>query len=316
MPPIKKLELTQLVATVMDEAIANIAEQEFNRLRRTTKDDNKVVENIKATLNSLVNLQKGVEPKYNEWDALFYLTWYQPRQINLALTILQGLYEDARKRLKSDFALQIIDVGCGALAVQFAMAILATEYQMDGKDVSVNGIDPSEPMKKIGEELWLEFWSILSEHPHLSHLSRTCDYMTNNCELFDSHTSYFSSEGGRSWVNPRPECWIMAVHAIYESNQIRIKRTLETLHGQFSPSVTLVTCHESRRDVARFVIGEKFRDKNLNSDELAFLGQVHKTTDWRRCLVNRLPGNPLNSVAGLLFSPVEWAPDKTTAVIS
>ena len=71
-------ELTRLVAAVMDEAIANIAEQEFNRLRRTTRDDNKVVENVKTALNSLVNLQKGVEPKYDEWDTLFYVTWYQP----------------------------------------------------------------------------------------------------------------------------------------------------------------------------------------------------------------------------------------------
>ena len=78
----------------------------------------------------------GEEPEYNEWDALFYVTWYQPRQINLALAILQKLYEDARKWLGSDFPLHIIDVGCGAfLAVQFAMAILAAENQREGNDL-------------------------------------------------------------------------------------------------------------------------------------------------------------------------------------
>ena len=302
------------IKRVLDQAIATVAEQEFNRLRSGLSDA-WIAERVKKALESMGELQSGGQPEYSEWDALFYVTWYQPRQINLALTILQELFEDARKRLKSNFLLEIIDVGCGALAVQFAMAILATEYEMDGNDVTVNGMDPSGPMKKIGEELWLEFWSILSEQPHLSHLSQTCDYMANNCEHFDSCASYFSSECGRSWVESRPECWIMVLHAIFESNKFKIKRTLEILHGQFSPNVTLVTCHESRRDIARFVIGGSFRDKNLHSDELAFRGQLHKTTDWRRCLVNRLPENPLNSVKGLLFSPVEWAPDKTTAVV-
>ena len=311
MPHTNKQALTKLV---LDEAIAAVAEQEFNRLRRITNDDVQLAENINAALDSLAKLQYGVKPEYNEWDALFYLTWYQPRQINLALTILPGLYEDARTDLGANFSLHIIDVGYGALAIQFAMAILATEYQLEGKDVTVNGIDPSEPMKKIGEALWLEFWSILSGHPDLSDLSRVCDYITNNCGFFDSHTSYCCFDGGFSRVNPRPVCWIMAVHAIYESNKDKIKRALQALQGQYSPSVILVTAHESKRGIARYVTGEGFRFNKLDSAELKFHGELRETTEWRRCLVNRLRENPLNSVAGLLFSPVEWAPHnhKTT----
>ena len=152
-----KRALTRLV---FDEAIATVAEQEFNRLRRITTDNAQVAENVKAALDSLVNLQYGVEPEYNEWEALFYVTWYQPYQINLALTVLQKVYEDARQHLGPDLPLHIIDVGCGALAVQFAMAILAAEYRQEDSKVIINGIDPSDPMKKIGETLWLEFWSI------------------------------------------------------------------------------------------------------------------------------------------------------------
>ena len=66
------------------------------------------------------------------------------------------------------------------------MAILAAEYRQEDSKVIINGIDPSDPMKKIGETLWLEFWSILSEHPELSDLSHTCDCLTSNCELFNS----------------------------------------------------------------------------------------------------------------------------------
>ncbi len=255
-----------------------------------------------------------MEPEYNEWDALFYVTWYQPRQINLALSILQELYQDVRKWQGPDLPLHIIDVGCGALAVQFAMAILETAYQREGNYLTVNGIDPSEPMKKIGETLWLEFWSILCDHPELSDLSRTCDYMTNNCELFDSHSSYCC---GYSHVNPRPERWLTAVHAVYESNKEKINGTLRSLRDHYSPGVILVTSHESRSGIARFVAGEDARFKKLNSDELTLQGELRETTQWRRRLVSKLPENTRNSVASLLYNrPVEWAPDKSSAVLS
>ena len=215
MPVRNALELRLLVGHVLDEAIATVAEEEFNRLRSTANNDFQVARNVTEALRSLRNLQQGVEPEYNEWDALFYVTWYQPRQVNLALAILQEPYEDARRQLGSDFPLHIIDVGCGALAVQFAMAILAAENQREGNDLTVNGIDPSEPMKRIGKVLWSNFRFFLGEHSDLSDLSRTCDHMTNNCELFDSHASCLSSVGGHSWFDFRLECWIIALHASY-----------------------------------------------------------------------------------------------------
>ena len=147
---IDNLELRKLVACVIDEAIATVAEEEFNRLCEITNNVAQVGENIKAALESLAKLRDGLEPEYNEWDALFYVTWYQPRQINLALSILQELYQDVRKWQGPDLPLHIIDVECGALAVQFAMAILAAEGTPAecNDNVTVNGIDPSEPMKR------------------------------------------------------------------------------------------------------------------------------------------------------------------------
>lgn len=309
-------ELTKLIAPVLDEAIARVAEQEFSRLREIKKNDDKVEQDVKTALDSLANLQHGDQPKFNEWDALFYLTWYQPRQINLALAILRKFYRDARKRQGQYFPLHIIDVGCGALPVQFAMAIIATAYQRDGNNLTVIGIDPSQPMQQIGKSLWLEFRSILSAHPKLSDLSRTCECMNTNYKLFDSHTSFYRSEGGLSEGNLRPECWIVVVHAIYESNKNRIKGALRALHSQYSPSVTLVTCHESKREIACFVAGEDFCLEFLNAGVLPFQGNLDKTTEWRKGLIDRLPENPLYEKAGLLHSSVEWAPDKSSAVLS
>lgn len=314
MPLRYKLKLPELVSPVLDEAIASVAEHEFNRLSRKAGNNLQVADCIKAALDSLVDLQKGIEPEYNEWDALFYVTWYQPYQINLALTILQDVYEDTQQHVGPDFPLHIIDVGCGALAVQFATAILGTEYQQKGNKVIVNGIDPSDPMKKIGEILWLEFWSILDEHTKLSELSHTCDCMTSNCELFNRHISYCCDY---SLDNQRPECWLVAIHAVYRSNMEEIKDAFQALRDQYSPSATLVTSHESNSGVARFVAGEDAQFKKLKSDELTLQGELHKTTQWRRRLVSKLPENTRNSVGGLLYNrPVEWAPDKTAAVLS
>ena len=317
MPVRNTLELRILVGRVLDEAIASVAEEEFNRLRRATNDNAQIAANVTAALSSLDKLPKGVEPKYNEWDALFYITWYQPRQINMALKILRRFYEKSRyKHQRAGRPFHVIDVGCGALAVQFAMVLLATECRWKGADVTVIGIDPSEPMRNIGDALWLEFWSNLSNHPNLnkhselSDLERFCDCMTTNCELFDSHTSYFCSEGGRSWVNPRLERWIMAVHASYESNRFTIKRALQELRDRYSPSAILVTSHRSRWEVVRFVAGEESLQQRPSPKMLPLQGKLTNTTEWRIDLLSKLPAYQTNSLSSLLSNPVEWAPRK------
>ena len=309
-------ELRRLVRGVLDDAITSVAEEEFNRLCNALNNDfDEVGRQVKKALRALRRLQDGVEPDYNEWVALFYLTWYQPRQINLALYILQELYEDARRQLGSDFPLHIIDVGCGALAVQFAAAILAVENQREGNDLTVSGIDPSEPMKRIGNLLWSKFRLFLRDHSDLSDLSRTCDHMANNCELFDSHTSYFCSEGGRPWGPPWIERWITAVHACYESNWFEIKRALQELRDRYSPSAILVTSHRSRWEVVRFVAGEESPQRRLSPKQLPLKEELPKTTEWRTDLLNKLPAYQINSVSSLLSNPVEWAPRKQKSTL-
>jgi hypothetical protein len=69
---IDNLELRTLVAHVLDEAITTVAEKEFKRLCGATQNDaHQVAANVSAALNALDKLQKGVEPKYNGWEALF-----------------------------------------------------------------------------------------------------------------------------------------------------------------------------------------------------------------------------------------------------
>ena len=317
-------KLRTLVAQVLDEAIKTVAEKEFKRLCSATHNDaHQISTNVSAALNALGKLQDGVEPKYNEWVALFYLTWYQPRQINMALKILRQFYENSRHKYQSAGRLfHVIDLGCGALAVQFAMALLATEYHWAGSDVTVIGIDPSEPMRNIGEELWLQFWLNLSNHPNLCKhselldLIRSCDTMASSCESFDSFSSYQCSKVGLSQATERSEFWMMAVDVVYTSNKNKIKEAFETIRNQCKLSRIFLTCRNrpDRRDTARFVVGREFEcEKKLGVENLWFEGTLPITTEWRSGLIAEL-NVQIERHRRLLNNSVKWAGGNNTAL--
>ena len=323
MPVRNTLELRILVGHVLDEAIASVAEEEFNRLRRATNDNAQIAANVTAALSSLDKLPKGVEPKYNEWDALFYITWYQPRQINMALKILRRFYEKSRyKHQRAGRPFHVIDVGCGALAVQFAMALLATECRWKGADVTVIGIDPSEPMRNIGDALWLEFWSNLSSHPNLnkhselSDLERFCDCMASSCESFDSFSSYRCSKVGLSQATERSECWMMAVDVVYTSNKNKIKEAIQAIRNQCKPNKNFLTCknQHDRLEAARFVVDKGFEcEMKLGVEDLWFEETLPITTKWRRSLITEL-NVQIERQRQLLNNPVKWAGGNNTAL--
>ena len=308
----------QTIADVLDQAIVTVAEKEFNRLRKGLSDA-QVTENVAKALEELEKLRTGGEPDYNnEWVALFYVTWYQPHQINTALKVLQQLYEEQQR---TEHPLHIIDVGCGALAVQFATAISAAEYQHT--NVAVTGIDPSEPMRKIGAKLWSAFRSIVAKSPDLSNLSRTCQSMPDTNHLFKSHQQYYRSEGARVQSDSAPERWLLAMYVVSEQDtpdptlsesDQKLKDTLQTIRETSRPSVILVTCHEIKRERARLVIGEYNSCEELKPADLPFTGYMSKTTEWRQSLIDRLP-EIIPRHKSRLNNPVEWNPSRHTVVL-
>ena len=269
-----------MVRQSLDMAIARVAEDEFSRLSGG-KTPEECVNCVTQALKSLGGLQWGNAPEYNEWDALFYLTWYQPRQINIALAVL--------RRFFSGQPLHIIDVGCGALAVQFAVAVAIAEKQLVGSEVTVQGIDPSESMRRIGEELWLKFWSIVYEDRYLSNLAGACDVLTSSCNSHDSKESYYKMN------SPGTECWLIAVHAVYESNKEDIRNTFAEIRSKFAPMLEIVTTHPSKRDVAWSMTGEEFNEEYNEADSQCTFPE---TTAWRKHLIDRL------STPGAIFEDI------------
>ena len=296
----------QIIADALDKTIATVAEQEFNRLCRGLNNF-QVAEQVAKAQDELEKLQGQGSPDYNnEWVALFYITWYQPRQINVALAIVRQLYEETlREEAEADYPVEIIDVGCGALSVQFATAIAATEHQHTG--VSVHGIDPSHPMKRIGETLWLEFCAIIGKQPDLSDLSKLCNLMAGDCDLFDSFDSYLSAYPETLGYYPSPNFLLLTVHTVYDSNRLEIQETLQNFHKFGHVFPMFVACHASKSDIAESVIGGHDSHQRLEPNELPLQGVLPKTSEWRKRLLDRLPEGSLGSKGYYLKNEVKWA---------
>ena len=312
MPLRDNLELTQLVAPILDEAIVTVAEQEFDRLRSAASDDAEIAENTTEAVKSLALMQYGKEPAFNEWDALFYITDYQPSHINFALQVLEGLIQEASDGLAGKQPLHIIDVGCGALAVQFAAAILATAYNVDGANIVVKGIDTRPAMKAIGTTLWKQFRALVDQCPKLSALSHACDGLATRAEVYDLYASFCRAATSPSHAEAAPECWLTSLDPVFEANIDEIAGALQTLHERYSANVKLAACFELKLVIDRCVPGGGLQSKGPRKEELPFQGKLPRTSKWRAELaaeLSRLPQNAYSrNVAGLLEIPVIWSP--------
>ena len=299
-----------LFADKLDQAIVNVAEAEYSRLS-SGRSPSICAGAVAGALTSLANLRRGTPPKYNEWDALFYLTWYQPRQINLALAII-------RHFLATPQPLHIIDVGCGALATQVAMAVAVAESTAQSSDFEsseVHGIDPSSPMRNIGRLLWDELRSIIKKESKLALLHRAFEVMEENSLVYDSLTDYYRSgfdhQGG---IYPSMNCLLTAFHAVYESNANQLQQDFTKIRKNSGPAYEAITCHNVNLDVAKRIAHSDAREEIFSPDHFMFRGYLPKTKLWRCQLMEALPQtHQINSK--FLPRRVSWDPRQGNKLI-
>ena len=81
----------QAVTDALSEAITTVAQNELDELTVGLTSSQKAHQ-IGNALTELEKLSRGTGiPDYNDpWVALFYVTWYQPRQINIAYSMLKS----------------------------------------------------------------------------------------------------------------------------------------------------------------------------------------------------------------------------------
>ena len=226
-----------------------------------------IASGICATLRSLDRLSRGDMPDYDDWDAIFYSLWYQPAQINLAYTLARQMLRNYTRQINRSGRLQVVDYGCGALAMQFGLALAVADTFEHPPQVALISEDISEPMKTIGWKMWSNFVKEIAKHPELSSLLRVCQEMKSDDQN-----------------DPRAFCWLTALHVAYEENADDVKSELDAQVAHWEPDLVLVTTHKVSEDWAYCPPDNGYSDHSevFSGTNIALRGRFHASTYFRQ----------------------------------
>lgn len=290
----------------LDAAIAAVADREYQRLsERWPRSE--CATRVKAALRSLTNLSVGDSPDYNdEWVALLYLTWHQPRQIHLAYTALRENLEEPPEKLL------LFDVGCGAHATQFALAAAFMDEWTEYKgQIAVVGLDPSGPMRRLGDRLWNELLQATAgiDHELCERFSALMSAMC--CRSFNDYEHYAGTDEAKLTFS---SCWLTSFHAVYGSTLPSLTGQLRDLRRDFRPELEIISCKDSK--------AERHRKKLLGPGavvvtrpEAKWPGELSRTMAWRSGLAGELGDHLDQKRQEYLKASVEWDSLKGTKIL-
>ena len=245
--------------------------------------------------------------------------WHQPKRINLAYTVLRALRGNGVKGGDifgiANGRAHFVDYGCGALAMQFAIAIAAAGSIWRGRElreIRIDSYDPMRKMTRIGQCIWDEFARLMKLHYPKHPI----------CEVFDliqwkTHTE----------LDTLPEAtdaarFLSAIDAVYETTKNQVKDDLESLVSKYAPAGFLFATRESKRSLLSGASpigrGDGYKRASIPNPKARFAGELDALTKMRRSLCDLLLDErklPLNMniteidrgfVRDSLSKPVEW----------
>ncbi len=242
-------------ANAIDAAIAATAEAEFARvaagLSRSAKRGL-----VERAVDETLKLRAGKQPVYqSECVPLLYLLQYQAKQINLVYSVVKRMIfyrratsrNDCRLITRDGGTLRIIDVGCGALATQFAAALAAADAIEAGERVAVIRVasrDNSRAMPALGWKMWREFKSAVKGDPDLESLQEAVERI--RADRFDLVSAPFPE------ARQDEDCWITAIHALYDDNKKAVADSLaQAFAANPNPDAAFLTTHNSKKSLMR-----------------------------------------------------------------
>lgn len=320
----------QPILNAVDIAIATAADKEFKRLRRETLKTGShvdVVESVADSLESLAKLANSDDmPDYdNEWVALFYPAWYQPKQINIVCSVLQALRDNgaATGGVKwrdgdifgvGDGRAHFIDFGCGSLAMQFAVAITAADSISRGRalrEIRIDSYDPHPQMIRVGQNIWREFVRRMKIHHPRHPICKVFDLIQ-----WETHAKLDALP--KAMDAPR---FLSAIHAVYKDTKDEVKTALESLVAKYDPVGFLFTtqANSTNWDILRSASpireGDTYGKIPVPSPKARFDGELDALTEWRKSLCASLlderklqspAGINIGIIKGFLDNDVEW----------
>ena len=262
----------------LDRAIARVAADWYDQLQHDWEGSSS--KHVKNALTELSKLSAGGSeiPHYGPWEVPFYVTWYQPKQINL---IYKCLYDYLPYFSRINRRLHLIDYGCGAHPLNFAVVALLMDRQ--DLDICIHAIDSSGPMLEIGRKVWDCFGFEAVDFP----LIRKAYSAIGKKVLRYSTIKEFLQ------LSPEPSdhyC-LLAFHSIYSSNSTIAREEFRELRRKLDPQPIIVTSNQARGDVVDRVLrdvvsdgwfsGEEYR-RTVGTHPVIFTGLLETTTEWRR----------------------------------
>ncbi len=172
--------------------------------------------------------------------------------------------------------MQVVDFGCGALAMQFGLALAAAdalEERGTVPSIAIVSQDESEPMKEIGWKIWQCFIEEIAKYPELNSLLKACQAMR------------FDDQG-----DPEAVRWLTALHVAYRENVDEVRTALTSRIDEHKPTLVLVTSHPQSAQWAFSPIGHGYTDSSdvLSGAELVLWGEFGAVTQFRADLHDNL----------------------------
>ena len=299
----------QALFAAIDRSIRNVADTEFKRLAAEMNAD-AWFHHVHSALESLGSdgLRQGVPPDYNDdWVALFYLTWHQAGQINLIHSLIEKLNQvRSSNTLIANYGrfLHVIDFGCGALAMQFAIAWAAAEALEGGADIEsirVESRDPALPMVRLGIQLWKEFKLEISREKRLRELSYASEEVIK--------LRYGKPDSGLLFKDHQADAerWLSAIHTVYESNLEQVQQSLFLLANELEPTNSIMSCRNNSASNSFLVQASPFPVKPWFEGPMIshINGLLPEVTLWRRSLNEHLRRQGFNG-HNFLNGDVTW----------
>lgn len=282
------------LSNTLDYAICTVAQDQWNRLSGDIESLPSHIYASRSVENSLISLerlQKGGVPDYDEWDALLYLTWYQPRQINIVYSNIRRVRPVRRDPIwLGNGRIHAIDLGCGALATAIAILIAAADAYIVGHpkpEIHIDCIDSSPAMLHAGQMLWSEFVDLTK----LQFQTHPLNDIVRNVSI-ETHTNLSTIE--KQSIDR--QCYVFAIHCAYEENCSEIESMVSRVIRTHNPVGLLMTTHKSKKDVlGQLDPSKKFlqyqqilNDIQMSYQFFQFKGKLTRMTEWRMGLLDKL----------------------------
>ncbi len=281
------------VTAVLDRVISEVGRRTFARLSNGL-DDNQIAEKIDYGLSQNLLLSGQQMPDYNdEWVALFYFLWYQPKQIQLAYQLTNQLL---KAEINSKKNIYIIDYACGALATQFG-SILAMINILDQEEIVggiwIDSIDESESMVSLGDLSWEIFnRNIIPNCPDIIQKAvKTIKYY-KTCS--GEAAALFEP---KKTLPTEHNIWLFMLHGLYTKNVSAIGNHLSSLLADLrpkKPESILFTSESHKEGLMLDMVGRVENESNLSSYPIEYIpntaeSRLAKTTEFRKHLSNKYP---------------------------